>query len=148
MNLYSFTSKPVRIFLKIRRAFVPQHEYAALDLRYLVSDGTVVKALCKIRNKTAYNSCFANSVIPLDRRAANWTSATRCPPVFQIKQACQAEGLVFANLQFMFLNIHESFSHRTQQYSGNSDVDFILFVMLLLGRQLFTDPASHTVSET
>jgi len=72
----------------------------------------------------------------------------RCPPVFQIKQACQAEGLVFANLQFMFLNIHEAFNHRTEQYTGNGDVDFILFVMLMLDQQLFTDPASHTVSES
>jgi len=67
--------------------------------------------------------------------------------VLQIKQACQAEGLVFANLQFMFLTIHESFSYRTEQYYGGllEYVDFILFVMLMLGKQLFTDPASHSV---
>ena len=47
---------------------------------------------------------------------------------------------MFANLQFMFLNIHDSFSHRTEQYSSNGNVDFILFVMLMLGQQLFTDP--------
>jgi hypothetical protein len=70
--------------------------------------------------------------------------------VLQIKEACEAEGLVFAYLQFMFLNIHESFSYRREQYSGGllGYVDFILFVMLMLGQQLFPDPASHSVSKS
>jgi hypothetical protein len=72
------------------------------------------------------------------------------PAVIEIKQACQAEGLVYANLQFMFLNIHESFSHRTEQYSGGAleYVEFILFVTLMLGQKLFTDPASHSLPES